>query len=311
MHYSDIAIGDSSIAFFLQQTPPGDVVSATETASSTVVQLVNDFYAQLPLIGVGLIVFLIFVGIAFIVRRVITASLLKAKVDEMLASLISRMVNVLIIVIGLFVSATVIVPGISPGDLVTGLGIGSVALGFAFKDVLQNLLSGFLILLYRPFKIGDQIKVTDFEGVVEEITVRSTNITTSDGERVVIPNSSMFMESVVVRTAFPVRRSKAIVGVAYGEDINKARSVLLEVLKNTEGVVSTPAPDVDVKELADSSVNFELLFWTDSKQKEARLASDRVVADAKIALDEAGIEIPFPHRVLVGLPTQNHPEPRN
>ncbi len=260
--------------------------------------MANGFFAQLPLIGVGVIVFLLFLAIAYAVRRIVKATSLKASLDSMLASLLARMAYIIVVVLGIFVAATVIFPGITPGSLIAGLGIGSVALGFAFKDVMQNLLAGFLILLYRPFKIGDQIKVDDYEGDVEEINVRATKIKTYDGERVVIPNSDLYMKSVLVRTAFPFRRTKITVGIGYDESHEEARRILLDVLKNTEGVLDEPAPDVDVVELADSSVNLKMLYWTDSFQSSTRKTADRVVSAAKTALDKAGIEIPFPQRVL-------------
>jgi small-conductance mechanosensitive channel len=273
-------------------------VEATQAVSNTMVEMIQGFFAQLPLIGVGIIVFLVFLGIAYFARKIIRSASGKARLDNMLGSLLARIGYIIIIIIGLFVAATVIFPGVNAGDLIAGLGIGSVALGFAFKDVMQNLLAGFLILLYRPFKLGDQIKVNDFEGTVEDINVRATKIKTYDGERVVIPNADLYMDAVLVRTAFPYRRSKVMVGIGYGESHEKARRILLDVLKNTEGVLNDPAPDVDVVELADSSVNLQMLYWTDSFQSSTRNTSDRVVSGAKTALDKAEIEIPFPQRVV-------------
>ncbi|MGI8669951.1 MAG: mechanosensitive ion channel family protein [Aridibacter sp.] len=273
-------------------------VEATQAASNTIFEMVRGFFAQLPLIGVGVVVFLIFLGIAYLGRKIIRSASHKAHLDDMLGSLLARIGYIIIIVVGLFIAATVIFPGVNAGDLIAGLGIGSVALGFAFKDVMQNLLAGFLILLYRPFKIGDQIKVDDFEGTVEEINVRATKIKTYDGERVVIPNADLYMKSVLVRTAFPSRRTIITIGIGYNESHEEARRILMNVLRNTEGVLDDPAPDVNVVELADSSVNLKLFYWTDSFQSNTRKTIDRVVSASKTALDKAGIEIPFPQRVV-------------
>lgn len=281
------------------QETANKAVEAGQAAQDTIIEMVNGFFARLPLIGVGLVVFLVFLGTALIARKLVKKAAISANIDPMLASLMGRIGYIVIILLGLFVASTVIFPGVNAGDLIAGLGIGSVALGFAFKDVLQNLFAGFLILLYRPFKIGDQIKIEEFEGTVEEINVRATKITTYDGERVVIPNSDLYMKSVLVKTAFPARRSKITIGIGYAEDHERARQLLLEVLQKTEGVLDDPAPDVNVVELADSSVNLKLLFWTDSQQTSTRKTSDRVVSGVKKALDTAGIEIPFPQRVLM------------
>lgn len=284
------------------QTPIQDsadkAIEAGQAAQNTVIEMINGFFARLPLIGVGAIVFLMFLGIAYGARKLIKMTAIKARIDPMLASLLSRIGYIILIILGLFVASTVIFPGVNAGDLIAGLGIGSVALGFAFKDVLQNLFAGFLILLYRPFKIGDQIKIEDFEGTVEEINVRATKIRTYDGERVVIPNSDLYMKSVLVRTAFASRRTKIVVGIGYNDDHEKARRILLGVLERTEGVLDEPAPDVNVYELADSSVNMRLLYWTDPVQTSVRKTADRVTSAIKKALDDAGIEIPFPQRVL-------------
>lgn len=282
---------------FLQETTE-KVLSASQNATKTVIDMINGFWAQLPILLVGVIVFLLFLLIASGVRRLITAAGGKARLDIMLNSLLARIGYFITVIIGFFVASVVIFPGLSPGDLIAGLGIGSVALGFAFKDVLQNLFAGFLILLYRPFHIGDQIRIKDYEGTVEDINVRATKIKTYDGERVVIPNSDLYLNAVLVRTAFPHRRTKITIGIGYGEDVEKARRVMMNVLKSTEGVLDEPAPAVDVIELDDSAVNMRVLFWSKSVQTNVRQTSDRVVTGIKKALDAEGIEIPFPQRVL-------------
>ena len=284
--------------FFLLQDTTDEVLSASQNAKNTIVEMINGFWAQLPIIAVGVVVFLLFLVIATVVRKAITLAATKTHLDIMIASLLARIGYIVTIIIGFFVASVVIFPGLSPGDLIAGLGIGSVALGFAFKDVLQNLFAGFLILLYRPFHIGDQIKINEYEGTVEDINVRATKLKTYDGERVVIPNSDLYMDAVLVRTAFPHRRTKITIGIGYGEDIEKARRVMMNVLKSTEGVLDEPSPAVDVVELADSSVNMKVLFWTKSVQTNVRQTSNLVVSGIKKALDREGIEIPFPQRVL-------------
>ncbi len=276
-----------------------EFVGAGQAAQDSIVVMANGFFAKLPVIAVGVIVFLIFLAIAYGVRRIVAAATRKAGLDSMLSSLLARISYIITVVLGFFISIAVIFPTVTPGSLIAGLGIGSVALGFAFKDVLQNLFAGFLIMLYRPFHIGDQIKIKDFEGVVEDISVRATRMKTYDGERVVIPNSELYMNSVLVRTAFPHRRVKIIVGIGYGDSIEEARATIMNVLKNTEGVLSEPAYDVNVVELADNSVNMKALFWCDSVQSSVRKTSDRVVTGIKNALDSKGIDMPFPHMVLM------------
>lgn len=260
--------------------------------------MIAGFWEQLPYITIGLVVFVAFLVIGVIVRRIVKAAVMKAGLDSMIASLIARMGFFAIVVAGLFIAAVIVFPGLSPGDLLAGLGIGSVALGFAFKDVLQNLFAGFLILLYRPFHIGDQIEINDFEGTVEEISVRATKIKTYDNERVIIPNSELYMNSVLVKTAFPKRRTSFVVGIGYEDDIENARETLFDVLSKAEGILKDPAPTVDVDGLGDNAVNLKIRFWTDSVRSSVRKASNDLVTRIKYALDEKGIDMPYPTRVV-------------
>ena len=275
-----------------------ETATAGAKAQETIVNMVSGFWDRLPYIVVGLVVFGAFLVGASIVRRIARASIEKAGYDVMIASLLSRVSYYAILVAGFFVSAVVVFPDLSPGDLVTGLGIGSVALGFAFKDVLQNLFAGFLILLYRPFRIGDQIRIDEFEGTVEEISVRATKIKTYGSERVVVPNAELYMNSVLVRTAFEKRRTELVIGIGYGDDPERARDVLLKTLRDTKEVLEEPAPSVAFTDFGDSSVNLKVFYWTASDQSSASKATDKVLVAAKKALDDSGIDMPFPHRVV-------------
>jgi small conductance mechanosensitive channel len=193
----------------------------------------------------------------------------------------------------------VIFPTFKPGDLVTGLGISSVAIGFAFKDVLQNFFAGVLILWRKPFVVGDQLTFQAYSGTVEEINVRSTRIKTFDGERAVIPNGDIYTNSVLVKTAYDKRRIRFVVGIGYSDDLEKGRAVIKNIVEKTEGVLPDPGPWVYVSELAPSSVNFTVYFWVASSQANVLKVSDRVATRIKYALDEAGIDMPYPHSVVL------------
>ncbi len=257
------------------------------------------FLAQLPYIVIGIVVFIFFLIVARIVKRAVHAAGERTRLDLTLADLLGRLSSFLITVLGLFVAAVVIFPAFKPGDLITGLGITSVAIGFAFKDVLQNFFAGILILWRRPFVVGDQIRTKEYEGTVEEITVRSTRLRTYDGERAVLPNGDVYTNAILVRTAYAKRRVKFTVGIGYPDSIEKARSVIKNVLKKTEGVMAEPEALVHVTELGPSSVNFSIYFWVQSEQAKVLDVSDRVATGIKTALDDAKIDMPFPHTVVL------------
>ncbi|HYE73646.1 MAG TPA: mechanosensitive ion channel family protein, partial [Blastocatellia bacterium] len=179
-------------------------------------------------------------------------------------------------------------------DLIQLLGIGSIAIGFAFRDIFQNFLAGILILLTEPFRIGDQIVVNEFEGTVEDIQTRATMIKTYDGRRIVIPNSTLFTEEVIVNTAFDTRRSQYDIGIGYGDDIEKARQLIVEAMNEIEGVLPDPKADVIVVELADYSIKLRARWWTKSVRSEVLVHQSLVLTAIKKKLTENGINIPFP-----------------
>ena len=223
----------------------------------------------------------------------------QTRLDVALLGLLGRLTYFVISLLGLFVAAVVIFPTFQPGDLIAGLGITSVAIGFAFKDVLQNFFAGILILWRRPFRVGDIIRTSDFEGRVEEITVRSTRLRTGDGERAVIPNGDVYTNGVLVRTAYKRRRLSFSVGVGYSDSLEEARETIRKVLRRIHSVLKDPAPQVFVAELAASSVNFNVYFWIESRHTDVLKVKDSVATGVKLALDKAGIDMPYPHTVLL------------
>lgn len=262
-----------------------------DTIWHTFNEIWTGFISHLPYIVIGLIVVFIFMMAARIVRSLIHAAGRRTRLDRNLALVLGRLASFGISILGIFVGAVVIFPAFRPGDLVAGLGITSVAIGFAFKDVLQNFFAGILILWRQPFKVGDQIRFKEFEGTVEEITVRSTRIKTFDGERAVIPNGETYTNAVLVKTAYRERRQKLVVRVAYSESIRAVRSVLRHILDKTDGVLREPEPTVFVSDLAQASVQFTLLYWVDAVRSDLIGISDDVTEGVRNGLDEAGIKI--------------------
>jgi small-conductance mechanosensitive channel len=283
----------------LLQNEPADAGFDLDTIWNSMYGLFNSFLTRLPYIIVAVIVFAVFLIIAKIVSRVISTAGQRTRFDVTLADLLGRLASLLIIILGIFIAAVVIFPAFKPGDLVAGLGITSVAVGFAFKDVLQNFFAGILILWRKPFIVGDQLKFREFEGTIEEINIRSTRIKTFDGERAVIPNGDVYTNAVLVKTAYDRRRVRFVVGIGYLDDIEKGRSTIKAVLDKTEGVMPDPGPWIYVSELAPSSVNFTVYFWVESNQANVLKVSDRVATGIKYALDKAGIDMPYPHSVVL------------
>ena len=258
----------------------------------------NDALEHLPKVAIAIVVFLIFLILSKIAVRAVTTVASRTTSDRSLQNLFATVAKVGVIMIGVFASAAIIFPGLKAGDLVGVLGLSSVAIGFAFKDIFQNFFAGILILTQRPFAIGDQIKRGDLEGTVEDISIRNTVLKTYDGERLIVPNSELYVNTVRVFTAYGKRRTVFKAGIAYKEDIEKARAAIRSVLEGCEAVLKDPAPQIYVVEHGESSVNFDVRYWTLPQKADVMKTLDAVATGIKYAFDQAEIEIPFPYRTV-------------
>ena len=265
-----------------------------------ILQMGRDFMALLPNLLIGLVVFVGFLfaarGVQSLVERVVASR----RQSQSLQLLLSRLSYVLTLILGILVTVTIMVPSFTPASLLSALGVGGVAIGFAFKDIFQNFLAGILLLITEPFKINDQIKYKDFEGTVETIQTRATTIKTYDGRRVVIPNAELFINAVTVNTAYQERRLQYDIGIGYGDDIAHARQLIVEAIRGVEGVLADPAPEALVVDLAGSSVNIRARWWIDPPRRADIMgAQDRVLEAIKNTLTAHGIDLPYPTQQIL------------
>lgn len=253
------------------------------------IKLIPNFTVALLVLLIAFILGTIF---RFVVRRH-----LQRRSRPNLGEVLGSLVKWCVVLVGFLLAATIVMPSLKPGDLVAGLGVGSVAIGFAFKDILQNWLAGLLLLIRQPFEIGDQIKVAEFEGTVYRIETRATLIDTYDGQRVVMPNSDIYTNAVLVKTAHPSRRSDYEIGIGYSDNIGLACDVIRDAIAGVGGVFADPAPEALPWDLAASWVTIRARWWTSSTQSDETHVRARVIQAVKEALDEAGIDMPFETQV--------------
>lgn len=260
-----------------------------------------------PRLIIAIIVFSLFVFLAKFAKK-ITYSLFRQKTDyQNLAVVFSRLSSLAVIVFGVLTILGIIFPSVTPANLLSLLGVGGVAIGFAFKEIFQNFLAGILILLMRTFKIGDQIEVDGVEGTVEDIEIRATSIRTYDNRKVVIPNSTLFTQKITINTGYSTRRVSVSIGIGYADDIQTAKKVILTSIENIKGVLKDPAPHVLVTGYGSSSVDLELRFWLIPERiKDVPEVKNDVLEVIKPALFAVGIDIPFPIRKVYfeGTPPQ-------
>ena len=262
--------------------------------------MIDGFTIMLPNIVLALIVFAIFFCFGREIKRVVRRVTRHHRHARNLGLVLGRLAQGIIVLVGLFVALSIVIPTFKAGDLVQLLGISGVAIGFAFRDILQNFLAGILILLTEPFRIDDQIVFKNFEGTVENIETRATTILTYDGRRIVIPNAELFTNSVTVNTAFDKRRTEYDFSIGYGDDIDGAKQLMLEALYSINEVLKDPAPDVLVVELAESTVNIRVRWWiTPPRRMDDMRSRDKVICAIKKKLVENGIDLPYPTRQIL------------
>jgi small conductance mechanosensitive channel len=266
--------------------PEGSIAEGTA-------EFLDGLLQQVPQIATALVVVVLTVLLATGVRAVVRRSLRRTtERSESFANVLSNVARGLTLLAGLLVAATIAFPGLDAGALVAGLGITSVAIGFAFADILQNTLAGLLLLFRQPFEVGDIIEVGEHRGAVEGITIRETRLTTFDGRRVLIPNSDVYSSAIRVQTAYDAIRSTVVVGVDYTSDLGRARQVALDAVRGVEGVRADPVPQAFYDELNVSTVDLDLRYWTAPDQGEVRATKGRVIEAVKLAFDEADLPMP-------------------
>lgn len=253
---------------------------------------------QLPNFALALAVLLITWIVAVVVGRVVMNVLEKSKLRRSLAVFFRKVSTAAVWIVGIVAAAVIVFPSVTPAKMLSVLGLGSVAIGFAFKDVFENFIAGMLILLREPFELGDFIECEDAEGFVEEITIRDTRLRQSDGQNIVLPNAMLFKNPVTVRTSGDLRRVEIDCGVGYDEDVDEARAVIQKAVESVESVDDKKPVQVFAKAFGASSIDFQVAWWTASDPLSVRRSRDKVVESIKSALDDAGIEIPFPYRTL-------------
>jgi len=256
------------------------------------------FIKILPMLGIGFFVLFITWAISKIVSKVMQKSLAHTKMRPSLKGLFKTLAKVAVWTIGIMITATIIFPSLTPAKMLATLGLGSVAIGFAFKDVFENFLAGILIMLRDPMRIGDYIECEGVEGWVEHISIRETYIRETDDELVLVPNSYLFKNPLTVVTDKTLRRYDIIAGVGYDEDVDECRDIIQKAVESVDIIHKDKPVQVFAKEFGDSSINYTVRWWAESAPVNMHKTRDKVVAAIKRALDDAGVEIPFPYRTM-------------
>jgi small-conductance mechanosensitive channel len=224
----------------------------------------------------------------------------ETKIDNIIFDLLNKFSGVIVYSIAIILALDIL--GINVMPFVAGAGVAGIAIGFAAKDTLSNLIAGILLILDRPFEIGDRIEVWSAPagsaswGDVVHIGLRATQIKTTDNIVIIIPNNEIMKRDIVNYTIITSKiRVRVNIGIAYDADIDKTKDIILDVANSTEWIAKDPPPKVMVRNFGDSSVDLQLRVWIDDARK--RMDTISYITDkVKTEFDKAGIEIPYPKR---------------
>ncbi|MDQ7073305.1 MAG: mechanosensitive ion channel [Gammaproteobacteria bacterium] len=222
--------------------------------------------------------------------KLIRKLMVRADLDPILVNFASSIANAVLLLFVLIAALDQL--GVNTTSFIALLGAAGLAVGLALKDSLQNFAAGVMMIIFRPFKLGDFIEAGGITGVVEKISVFSTIMKTGDNREVIIPNGQIYAGAITNFSARETRRIDMVFGIGYDDDMLQAKKIMEDILKNHTLVLDDPAPAVAVSELADSSVNFNVRPWVNSGDYWA-VRSD-LIEQIKLAFDKEGISIPYP-----------------
>ena len=257
--------------------------------------MAEGFIESLPSLAISLFIVLLTWIVARFAVRISDMIVGRTDIRSSLKNLVDTLVRLAIWVVGLFIAAVVVMPDLTPASLLAGLGIGAVAIGFAFQDIFENFFAGILIMLREKMQIGDIIECEGITGKVEHITLRETHVRKLSGELTVVPNSILFKNPVEILTDVEQRRHEVVVGVSYDSNLDHAATVIHRAVESVSDVLASKGIDIFAQEFNSSSVDFLVRWWAGASPRAGWESRDKVVRAIKAGLDEAGIEIPFPY----------------
>jgi len=258
--------------------------------------LLAKVYELLTVYGMRVIaaIVILIVGrwVALGVAKIIKRMMLKSKVDVTLVSFVRNLSYIALLAFVIIAALNQL--GIQTASFIAVLGAAGLAIGLALQGSLGNFAAGVLMIIFKPFKIGDYIEGAGAAGTVEKIEIFTTQLKSPDNRTIIVPNGKMTGDNIVNYTMKGTRRVELVFGIGYGDDIDKARGIIKEIVDQDLRVLKDPLPQIVVAELADSSVNFKVRVWTSSDDYWSFFFD--TTEKVKKQFDAQGISIPFPQR---------------
>jgi small conductance mechanosensitive channel len=259
--------------------------------------LLTDFLTFLPRLLAALVILALTIYLSAVLSGLLRRSMERQRTDPALTLLVYHTVRWGVILIG---GATALGQvNFEVTGFLAGIGIVGFTLGFALQDISRNIVAGMLLLVQRPFEIGDLVEIEGYLGRVQSVDLRSTEILTLDGNNVLLPNGNVFTAPIINYSRESTRRIQLTVGVAYNSDLEMVRHTALQAIRAIPDVLNTPAPSLYFHEFGESAIKFTVRYWIDTRITDATTAVDPAVLTIQKAFAQKQIEIPYPIRALV------------
>jgi small conductance mechanosensitive channel len=252
-------------------------------------QFGEGFVRRLPYLLAAVVAISLTVLVGRVVRRGVEGALRRTEAERHVRVVVATLAFYGVVAVGLVVALSL--GGVNLGVLVGSLGLATVALGFALQDIVSNFTAGIVLLLEHPFTEGDHIAINEAEGEVEEIRVRATRLRAPDGQLVLVPNKLLFTQVLTNATAAMRRRVEVLLEVPYGQDVARARELLLAAATGVEGVSRDPAPRLLTQDLGPGARSLRLWFWVDSRTDDPLRVRSELLEAAEQRLQDAGISL--------------------
>lgn len=246
----------------------------------------QNFVALIPNIIIGVFFAVLTFFIAKIIGKIVSSFLPKMAIRANLVTISHKLTIILVWFIGVLIISAIVFPSVTTANILTTLGLTSVAVGLAFKNIFENFFTGILLLLREPFSIGDFIEVDSQRGYVHRISIQNTHLRKTDGTRAFIPNTKMFTSTVEVLTDSKLRRKKIICSVDFGTDLEKARTTIKNAVKQCESVSKEKYTQIYVVSFSSNGIDFAIYWWTKPEPSHLRYSLDEVLTSIKKALDK-------------------------
>ncbi len=265
------------------------------TLQNQIERMVRGFIQMLPTLAIAIVILMVTWFVARFAVKIADRLTKHTHIREDLKQLLDTLVRLAIWIVGVVIALTVAIPSFTPASAFAGLGVGALAIGFAFQDIFENFLAGVLLMLREKMRINDLIECEGITGRVERITLRETHVRQLSNELTIVPNSKLFKNPVKILTDDVMRRDEVMVGVGYDCDLEEAERVIKEAIQGLDNIVHEKPVLVVARTFGASSIDLLVQWWAPTGTTDIRVTRNSVILAVKKALDGAGIEIPYPY----------------